>query len=200
MYWTLTHKGDARCARLADKHYSRQQPGMWSWTRPGYNYILYCNDDSGNGGEAVYCWWRPIDTIERFDKLHAIECTIFRNETHLLSSELIIQACAAVQTWEHYDPSYQLITGINTLLTTRGRSKHSPPGACYIHAGFQQFNKQTKLADTWLILPTDQLPLAEQPNLPTTKYKEARPPQPTNAIGLTNSQMTKLRKSLRTRA
>lgn len=90
MNWRETDKGDPRCRRLADRHYSRQTPGARMWTRPGYNFVLYTPDGRG----AVFVWWRPkwesgILGTERADGLRAIECTIFRNESGIRSSELI---------------------------------------------------------------------------------------------------------------
>ena len=162
MLWHKTHKGDTRCRLLADQHYTRQSPGHPMWTRPGYNYVLYYEDGSGG---AVFCWWRPKwesgrKALQRFDGLYAIECTIFRNETNTQSSDLIREACAAVQTWERaLDVEWPdgLITGISSKKTEEGRSNWHPPGWCFRKAGFKPFDHKPGRADVWLrceALPT----------------------------------------------
>src|SRR4030066_2168017 len=67
----ITNKGNIHCRELADRHYTRQKPGSKSFTRPGYNYVLVCNDDNGF---AAWVWWRPQweSGQERFDGLRAI--------------------------------------------------------------------------------------------------------------------------------
>lgn len=152
-YWQLSNKADTRCIALADRHYSRQQPGTQSFTRPGFNMVLYYGDQKG---EAVYVWWRPkFETGEsftqRFDGLECIECTIFRNESSILSSVLIEEACQIVQTWDRYlECRDGLVTSVNSVKTTKQRSKSSPPGACFIHAGFKPIEHAVGAADVWL--------------------------------------------------
>lgn len=146
-----------RCRLLADKHYSRQTPGHPMWTRPGYNYVMYLEHE---GRGAVWCWWRPKweAGIERFDKLHALECTIFRNETTLRSSELVCEAVEALylpeaeEALKLKEPSqYLLITGVSAPKTRKGRSKNSLPGACFRYAGWAPLEgKTSRRADTWL--------------------------------------------------
>ncbi|TAL44100.1 MAG: hypothetical protein EPN91_05090 [Salinibacterium sp.] len=152
MMWRETDKADPRCRRLADRHYSRQRPGHPFWTRPGFNFVLYAE---GVSGAAVFCWFRPRWEVgqQRFDRLQAIECTIFRNETELRSSDLIVEALAAVQTWDHaIDTELRdgFITGINSRATAGRRSKRALPGLCFREAGFVEFPHQARAADVWL--------------------------------------------------
>lgn len=152
-HWLLTNKADTRCVALADRHYSRQTVGAPSFTRPGYNMVLYYADQKG---EAVYAWWRPkFETGEsftqRFDDLECIECTIFRNESSVLSSLLIVEACQVVQTWDRYvECKDGLVTSVNSTKTTKQRSKSSQPGACFIYAGFKPIEHAVGAADVWL--------------------------------------------------
>lgn len=102
--------------------------------------------------------------MERKDRLRAIECTLFRNESGFLSSELIVEACAAVQTWAlALNTAWPdgLITGVSTRKTSRRRSKRALPGECYRRAGWVPFAKTTKRADVWLRCAV--LPAAERP-------------------------------------
>jgi hypothetical protein len=154
--WIETHKGDSDCRQLADRHYSRQHPGHPMFCRPGYNFVLRAE---GPKGLAVWVWFRPkwesgIKGTERKDKLRAIECTLFRNESGLLSSELIVEATSLLLDWEHArDTEWAdgAITGINSSATQKRRSKHSEPGKCYLEAGWEPFDhRKSDRADVWL--------------------------------------------------
>jgi hypothetical protein len=155
MIWQITHKGDQRCRILADCHYTRQTPGNRQFTRPGYNFVLYYPG-------AVYVWWRPKweAGIERQDRLRAIECTIFRNTTQILSSTLIREAtdlitsipCINALKLRTAGPFFP-ITAVVSKKTERGRSRNSLPGACYRYAGWTDFSHKKGLADTWLYFP-----------------------------------------------
>jgi hypothetical protein len=110
-------------------------------------------------GCAVWVWFRPkwesgIQGTERKDGLRAIECTLFRNESGFLSSELIREACDWLLKWEHaLDTKWPdgAITGIKSDATARGRSKRSLPGQCYRAAGGVEFNhRKSNRADVWL--------------------------------------------------
>lgn len=156
--WTATHKGDRRGRELADRHYTRQTPGAASWTRPGFNFVLVAEDDQG--GCAVFVWWRPKweAGIERFDRIRAIECTIFRNETRYRSSDLIRDAIAALQSDDarralrgEVAPPNGLITAINSAKTAKRRGKRSLPGECFRRAGFVEFeHAKSRRCDVWL--------------------------------------------------
>lgn len=154
MHWYETDKGDPRCRRLADKHYTRQRPGHPMWTRPGWTQVLYC--PAGDG--SVFCWWRPKwedgrPGLERKDGLRAIECTMFRNCSGILSSALIREAVAAVLTWEHardVEWADGLISGVGSEQTRRRRSKRHEPGHCFRMAGWAPFEHPGGRADVWL--------------------------------------------------
>lgn len=159
-----TDKGDQRCRMLADRHYTRQKIGDRQWTRPGYNQVLYFSD---RVGAAVFVWWRPKYEagVERRDGMRAIECTIFRNESGALSSDLVIDACAALQSWERFSRDLAIITGVDSTATASRRGKNSRPGECFRRAGFvdmplrQAFRKRRGVrCDTWLVLPAGNLP------------------------------------------
>lgn len=157
--WIRVDKGNDRCRRLADRHYSRQTPGHPMWTRPGYNFVLYARDERG---EASFCWWRPKweAGIERKDGLRVLECTIFRNESGTVSSLLIRAAVASLGSRDGMrdlalaDPlAHPLITGVSSGKTSRGRSRRSLPGECFRRAGWIDYPKATSRADVWLVGP-----------------------------------------------
>lgn len=128
------------------------------WTRPGYNYVLYAQDERGG---AVYCWWRPKWEAgqERKDGLRCLECTIFRNETAAKSSALILEAIyylrrpEARKALNHPVPeAFMLLTGVDSRKTSSRRSRHSLPGECFRRAGFKDFPHKKGRADVWLAL------------------------------------------------
>ena len=159
-FWLPTHKGDVRCRKLADLHYTRQTPGHPMWTRPGYNYVLYFENETGS---AAWCWWRPkwetgqIGT-QRKDGLKCLECTLFANRgTGILSSELVHDAVTALLLPEATkalsitDPNkLLLITGVSSSKTSGRRSRNSLPGKCYREAGWTNFEHRKGKADVWL--------------------------------------------------
>jgi hypothetical protein len=163
--WARVHKGTTKARQLADRHYTRQNPGHPMWTRPGYNYVLLAEYESGS---ALFCWWRPKwedgrPGTARRDGLRVLECTMFRREgqTHQ-SSYLIRSAVDALQTpYAQRDlklasagPIDRLITGVSAKKTSRRRSKRSSPGECFLRAGWAKIeNKKTRRADIWLSYP-----------------------------------------------
>lgn len=114
------------------------------WTRPGFNQILYYRQ--ANGREASFCWWRPaweygLEGTRRKDKLQCIECTMFHNETRVLSSKLILEAESKLREWKHFsDVSLPdgLISFVDPAKTQQRRSKDSSPGKCFLEAGWNR--------------------------------------------------------------
>jgi hypothetical protein len=154
--WQETHKGDLDCRLLADRHYSRQTPGHPMFCRPGYNMVLKAK---GPLGLAVWVWFRPkwesgIKGTTRKDGLHAIECTLFRNESGILSSDLVREATALILQWPRaldVDWPDGAITGIKSSATARRRSRSALPGRCYRAAGWESFeHRASDRADVWL--------------------------------------------------
>jgi len=168
--WVPTTKGDRRCRALADLHYTRQTPGHPQWTRPGYSAVLHAGPDTGG---ALWVWWRPKwedgrPGTARKDGLRVVECTHFRRTPGAdlpRASALIRAAVAALALPEvraalHLGaagPIAGLLTGVGSRATARGRSRRSEPGACYLHAGWERYNKRGGRADVWLWHPWPEL-------------------------------------------
>lgn len=129
--WRETHKGHPRLIELADRHYTRQQPGTNQACRPGVNLCLLLSD-----GSAVWVVWRPIPEVGRKDGLEAWECTLFRNEGKRLSSELIREATAITCRKWGWPPRDGLISAVGVEQTRRRRSRRSEPGQCFRLAGW----------------------------------------------------------------
>jgi DNA polymerase I-like protein with 3'-5' exonuclease and polymerase domains len=126
-YWIPVNKADDSCRQLADRHYSRQTIGAKLFTRPGKNIVLRTIL-----GDAVWVSWQGI----RDDGLEAYECTIFRNESDILSSELIKEAMQiTVDIWGDM-PKDGFIT---TVKAEKVKSKN--PGCCFKKSGFKYIGK-----------------------------------------------------------
>ncbi len=77
-------KFDLEARLLADRHYSRQKPGTNQFMPPGRTVILRSHE-----GDVVFGWlWQ----LKRDDGQAGYNCSIFRNESKRLSSEIILEA------------------------------------------------------------------------------------------------------------
>jgi hypothetical protein len=131
--WEITHKGDQECRKLADRHYSRQTIGAKLFTRPGKNLVLRTKD-----ADAVWVTWQGI----RDDGINAWECTIFRNESRYLSSDLIREAVEITLREWGSPPKDGLITYVD-----QSKIRSVNPGFCFLKAGWMKdgFSKRRKL-------------------------------------------------------
>jgi len=127
-YWEQVTKFDPRTAALADRHYNRRKTGAPQFMPPGQTLILLGPDEL-----AVFGWWRPhpASGIPAINGLDGWTCTIFRNESRVLSSTLILDAEAALyQTGTDIGPD-----GLLTYVWD-SRVRSSNPGSCFKHAGW----------------------------------------------------------------
>lgn len=127
-YWVKVSKCDPAACALADRHYSRRKPGSPQFMPPGQTIVLRHED------RAVFGWWRPHpgSGIPAMNGLDGWTCTIFRNESAVLSSDLILAAERAIAELG-YD------VGPDGLLTYVWDSKirSTNPGYCFKKAGWR---------------------------------------------------------------
>lgn len=131
--WINTNKGDQECRALADRHYSRQKVGSRQFCRPGRNLVLKTEN-----ADAVWVTWSGI----RDDGIEAWGCTIFRNESPHLSSELIREAIdITIREWGTPPPD-----GIITYVDS-SKVRSANPGFCFLMAGWAKtgHSKRRKL-------------------------------------------------------
>lgn len=128
--WIVTHKGDRACRLLADRHYSRQHVGHPMFTRLGRNIVLRTA-----AGDAVWVTWLGI----RDDGLQAWECTMFRNESPHLSSDMIRAAITATISEWGQPPSDGIITYVD-----QSKVRSSNPGFCFLSAGFRRIGRSKR--------------------------------------------------------
>lgn len=125
--WERVTKFDKRAAALADRHYNRRKVGSPQFMPPGETVILLLPE-----GDGLFGWWRPHPSsgLRQMNGLDGWTCTIFRNESGRRSSDLILEAEAALDG---------KTCGPDGLLTYVWDKKvRSPnPGYCFKQAGYR---------------------------------------------------------------
>lgn len=127
--WHVVRRCDVRARELADRHYSRQTPGARDFMANGRTLVLLTDD-----GLAV---WGAIENLDPAGG-RRWRVSIFRNEGHGRSSDLIREATARTFAWwrARYGavPSVPLTTEIDPRRTRRKRD----PGRCFLRAGWRR--------------------------------------------------------------
>ncbi len=121
-------KFDVESCVLADRHYSRQTIGSNQFMPPGRTIVL-----RSPAGDVVFGWlWQE----HRADNQVGFNCSIFRNESSRLSSDIILDAeRTAVAAW---GPN-RAFTYINADAI---RSRN--PGYCFKMAGWREAGRSRK--------------------------------------------------------
>lgn len=148
--WIATKKTDPDCLALSNRHYSRVSIGAPQFTRPGPNLVLRTQL-----GDAVWVSWYSKKRDDNFKDV--MECTIFRNESRYLSSDLVKWAIyASIQKWGV--PAEGFITFVKDSAV-----KSENPGANYLQAGFKKVGKtKTRKLTILQLMPEDiQIAIAE---------------------------------------
>jgi hypothetical protein len=125
--WMEVLDGNLTAEALYRRHYSRR-PGERKKrgliVGPGEKMVLLWHD-----ARALFAWRKELF---RADDQLGVNCAVFRNEG--AGSELIRAADALA--WRRW-PGERLFTFVDGLETFTRRSRHAPPGACFIHAGWR---------------------------------------------------------------
>jgi hypothetical protein len=137
MNWEISHRCEIRDRRLADRHYSRQSIGAANFVKPSRCLVLVTNK-----GDAVWVTTYPFAEYVKHEWAGAWECAMFRNESHLQGSELILEA-VAVTKWKYgQPPRLGMITFVDpskvegTFIRVNGE-KVLTWGYCFQKAGFR---------------------------------------------------------------
>ena len=127
-YWTLSYRADPVALPLANRHYTRQKPGTPQFVPPGRCVVLL-----SLAGDALWVSSWPLAQYVKHQWAGAWICSLFRNESLVLSSELIREAVAITrQVWGE-PPALGMVTFVDT---TKVRKKRDF-GRCYRRAGWQ---------------------------------------------------------------
>lgn len=156
MYWQRSDRFDPRALPLADRHYNRQKIGTPQFVPPGRcSVLLTANAD------ALWVTSWPFAEFTRHAWAGAWVNSFFRNESEVLSSELIAEAVAATRAvW--VPPPLGIVTFVDADKVRRKRD----PGRCYKKAGwthvgftqgglwvYQQLPEKMPAADYSLVAP-----------------------------------------------
>lgn len=124
LHWYFAKDGDPAARELFDRHYSRYHYADGRRPRkfvgPG-EYILLIDGD----GKAIFVWRK----FRSMNNQVGVSCAIFRNESNVLSSQLIIEAeKVAQQRWS----GQRLYTYVNPR-----KIRSENPGCCFKKAGWR---------------------------------------------------------------
>lgn len=126
-YWSKVRRTDRRARALADRHYSRQTVGAAEFMASGRVLVMLACD-----GLAV---WGAIENMDPAGN-RRWRCSIFRNESLILSSALITEATDRTYAYwlKRYAglPLVPLTTEVDPSKTLRKRD----PGRCFRRAGW----------------------------------------------------------------
>lgn len=128
MRWELSHRFDPRAVRLADLHYSRQKHGTPQFVPPGRCVVLLTEE-----ADALWVTSWPFAEWVKHRWAGAWVCSLFRNESRHLSSDLIREA-VAVTRWKWPVPPLGMVTFVDASKVKHKRD----PGRCYLKAGFRR--------------------------------------------------------------
>jgi len=122
--WIEVKDGDPRAVAIFRRHYTARENAdyvRYGFSGKGESMVLMTK-----GCDALFCW-RKVEG-------EGINCSVFRNEGGILSSELIKQAVELARVkW----PNERFYTYVN-LKEVKG------DGACFKYAGWRKLPKRTK--------------------------------------------------------
>jgi hypothetical protein len=145
-HWFLSFRADKRALPIADRHYNRQKPGSNQFVPPGRSLVLLTEK-----ADALWVTSYPFKEYVKHAWAGAWLCSCFRNESAVLSSELIREAIA-ITRWRWNDvPELGMITFVDG---TKVRHKRDL-GRCYRKAGFKPCGYTKGGLFTLQLLPVD---------------------------------------------
>jgi hypothetical protein len=124
--WLLSHRGDPRALPLATTR--AKKPGTNQFVPPGRCIVLLTEK-----ADALWVTSWPFAEYTKHAWAGAWMCSLFRNESEYLSSDLIRAAVAATCAIYGEPPALGMVTFIDASSVRRKRD----PGRCYRKAGFK---------------------------------------------------------------
>lgn len=121
--WFFVRDGNPVAMELFKRHYSYQRTGSNNIHRkfvgPGEKMVLMTSDS-----RALFVWRKFIDHSGQ----KGVNCAVFRNESDILSSVLILEA--EQMAWSRWE-NQRLYTYVNPR-----KIKSTNPGYCFLMAGW----------------------------------------------------------------
>jgi hypothetical protein len=147
--WFVSWRADPVVRALADRHYSRQSKGHPQFVPPGACLVLRTLN-----GDAAWVTSHPLPHLTSHGYGDAWICSLFRNESPVLSSTLIRMAVAATVAWFVSPPDAGFITFVNAAKVRRKRD----PGRCFRRAGWHEVGRTKERGHIVLQLRVDEMP------------------------------------------
>jgi hypothetical protein len=132
MRWCLSNRADKRALPLADRHYNRQKVGSPQFVPPGRCCVFLTEN-----ADALWVTSYPFAEYVKHQWAGAWINSCFRNESTILSSELIQDAVSATRWYFGNPPPMGMVTFINTKKVKKKRDW----GRCYRRAGWSEVGK-----------------------------------------------------------
>jgi hypothetical protein len=134
-YWQQTKDGDPHAYFIKSRHYShtpRPRGNRHRFRIVGPSeYLLLVTADYN----ALFLWTAPKNGVRR-DGQNGLNCAIFRNETDILSSKLILEA--EVLAYRRWGP-IRMFTYVDPTAV-----RSSNPGYCFKCAGWKHCGTSTR--------------------------------------------------------
>lgn len=137
-HWLPAKDGDPRAFALYKRHYTYRDyadgrrrnwsnPNRQLFVGPGEKMVLMTVNC-----DALFVWRKFISD----DGQHGVNCAVFRNESDVLSSTLILEAEQhAAQRW----PGERLYTYVNPRAI-----RSANPGYCFVRAGWRKCGRSKR--------------------------------------------------------
>jgi len=126
--WRMSNRADPRARPLADRHYTRQSVGAAQFVPPGRCLVLLTAN-----ADALWVTSWPFAQYVKHAWAGAWVCSLFRNESGALSSDLIREAVAVTRGHYGAPPDLGMISFVDASKTRHKRD----PGRCFRKAGFE---------------------------------------------------------------
>ena len=145
-YWHHSNRFDPRALPLADRHYNRQKIGSPQFVPPGRCVVLLTAD-----ADALWVTSWPFAAYVLHAWPGAWVNSLFRNESGVLSSDLIREAVAMTRGVFGEPPALGMVTFVDASKTRHKRD----PGRCYRKAGFRHVGETKGGLVALQLLPAD---------------------------------------------
>ena len=129
MNWHLSPRAAPLALPIADRHYNRQKPGTPQFVPPGRCMVLLTEN-----ADALWVSSWPFAQYVKHQWAGAWVCSCFRNESQVLSSELIREAVALTRGFWGEPPELGMVTFVDTDKVRRKRDW----GRCYLKADWKR--------------------------------------------------------------
>ena len=158
MIWQTSWRADPRAARIADRHYSRQNVGADQFMPAGRAAVFLVQNEAG---QAVWGTSWPFAEYVKHAWAGAWICSIFRNEGAGRASDMILEAVAATRATFGEPPPQGMITFVDRSKVrptiVRGREVY---GWSFRKAGFVEVGETKELGLLALQLRPEDMPPA----------------------------------------